>query len=251
MPTETIQQLALDNELFVKQLDSALQNSNLPPDSLRSMIQKVNKSLECDAKCLEVRQIKDLHNKWMTAKNVEDTSKTKLREAREKYFKTANGDEYYQKKISIPEYEKEIDDKIKMYQNEVDKTKYINANVLDAYTSSFTSYERIKQLHNETREKNKFLKDKLDNKLKFTNTKERKVWYKFKSIDSQKFYNKIAFWVYYIFVALWSIVELLINKSYLKINFWISLVSLLIFPYLIIYFIKFIYSAIIYIYQIS
>ena len=60
MSTSTAQQLALNNELFVKQLDSALMNSQLPSNSLYGIIEKVNKTLECDSKCQEKKKIQIL-----------------------------------------------------------------------------------------------------------------------------------------------------------------------------------------------
>ena len=43
----TPEQLAFDNQLFVQQLDAALINAHLPPDTLRVMLQQVNEQLSC------------------------------------------------------------------------------------------------------------------------------------------------------------------------------------------------------------
>jgi hypothetical protein len=241
MSSQTVQQLALNNELFVKQLDSALMSANLPPNTLRTMIENVNKTFECDAKCQEKKKISDLYGKWMNAKSIESSSQKKLKDARANYFKAANGEQYYRDNISIPEYKKEINAKIKEYQDELTKTKHINDRILDAYSVSFTSFDRIKQLHQETKDKNKKLKKKLDKILKTTNTEERKVWYKFESIDRQKYYNKIIFWIYYTIIVLWSIMQLFVNKTFKNLNFWIKFIVLIIFPFIIKYIIKFIY----------
>lgn len=43
--SQTTQQLALNNELFVKQLENALKDAHLPPNTLREMIINVNKDI--------------------------------------------------------------------------------------------------------------------------------------------------------------------------------------------------------------
>lgn len=251
MSSQNVQQLVLNNELFVKQLDAALMNAHLPPNILRTMIENVNKTFECDAECEEKKRINNLHSKWMNAKSVAANSETKASDARANYFIAANGEQYYRDNISIPEYKKEINLKINEYQDELNKTKYINNRVLDAYSVSFTSLDRIKQLYNETKDKNKMLKKKLDKILKNTNTEERRVWYKFESIDRQKYYNKIIFWIYYIIVVLWSIMQLFINKAFRQLGFWGKLVILIIFPFIIKYIIKFIYYTLNYFRMVS
>ena len=58
----TPQQLAFNNQLFVQQLDAALINAHLPPDTLRAMIQQVNELLSCDLECQQQRQIVNLYD---------------------------------------------------------------------------------------------------------------------------------------------------------------------------------------------
>ena len=126
----------------------------------------------------------------------------------------------------------------------------IRATINGSYIITTTSL-RIKQLYNETKDKNKVLKKKLDKILKNTNTEERRVWYKFESIDRQKYYNKIIFWIYYIIVVLWGIMQLFINKAFKQLGFWGKLVILIIFPFIIKYIIKFIYYTLNYFRMVS
>ena len=88
--SQTAQQLALNNELFVKQLDAALMNANLPPNTLREMILEVNKSLECDQACQEQRRIDKLKTDWTNAKNVAIKSEQNREQAIKTFTQIAN-----------------------------------------------------------------------------------------------------------------------------------------------------------------
>lgn len=243
MSTQTAQQLALNNELFIKQLDNALLSAHLPTDKLQEMIKNVNETFKCDAKCQEEGKIKKLRNEWMKAKNIESTSQQKLKDARSNYLKTANGEKYYMDNISIPEYKKEINNKLEQYQNEFTNTQRINSHMLDGYTAAYTSLERINQLYDNTRETNEELTEDLDEHLKFTNTEERRVWYKYQSIERQKYYNNIVFWTYYLLVFLWTILQINANrlKTFKQPSFWSKLVLFIGIPFIIKYVVEFIY----------
>lgn len=248
MSTPTAQQLALNNELFNKQLDNALIDARLPANQLQSMIETVNKTFECDAECQEERIIEELHTKWTDAKNIESTSKQKVKDARSKYFKTANGEKYYRDNISIPEYKKEINNKLEQYQNEFTNAQRINSHMLDGYTAAFTSLERINQLYNNTKKSNKELTEDLDENLRFTNTEERRVWYKYESIERQTYYNNIIFWTYYSLIGLWTILQ--INDTRLNTfrqpSFWGKLIIFIGIPFIIKYVINLIYYILFY-----
>ena len=98
---------------------------------------------------------------------------------------------------------------------------------------------------------NKQLKQKIDNKKKFVNTGERRVWYEFQSIDRQEFYNKILTIVYYVFVAIFAIIQLVYNNKLKNYGFWIKLLGFIIFPYFILYGVKFIYKLLFYLNMVS
>ena len=93
--SKTVQQLALDNQLFVQQLDAALLNAHLPPNTLRAMLENVNKTFLCDAECQEKKKIEQLHGAWIAAKGNVKTSEANMFNARANYFKEARGDKYY------------------------------------------------------------------------------------------------------------------------------------------------------------
>jgi hypothetical protein len=244
--SQTAQQLALNNELFVKQLDAALMNAHLPPNTLREMILEVNKSLECDQACQEQRRIDKLKTDWTNAKNVAIKSEQNREQARAKYFHATKGVDYYEENILTPEFQKEINKQVNNYKQELAKLKVTNSATLDAYSASYIALKRIKELYKITLKENKDLKQQLDNKKKFVNTGERRVWYEFQSIDRQEFYSKILTIVYYVFVSIFTITQLLYKNALKSLGFWAKLVGLIILPYFILYGVKLIYKLLFY-----
>ena len=244
--SQTAQQLALNNELFVKQLDAALINAHLPPNTLNEMIHKVNKSLECDHECQEQKLIDKLKTDWTNAKNVAIKSEQNIEQARSKYFHKTKGVDYYKENILTPEFQKEINKPVNNYKQELAKLKVTNSATLDAYSASNIALKRIKELYNITLKENKDLKQRLDNKKKFVNTGERKVWYEFQSIDRQEFYSKVLTILYYIFVSIFAITQLIYKNALKNLGFWAKLVGLIILPYFILYGVKLIYRLFFY-----
>ena len=249
--SQTAQQLALNNELFVKQLDAALMNAHLPPNILREMILDVNKSIECDQDCQQQRLIGKLKTDWTNAKNVAIKSEQNREETRAKYFHATKGVDYYEQNILTPEFQQEINQQVSNYKDELAKLKVTNSATLDAYSASYIALKRIKELYNITLKENKDLKLKLDNKRKFVNTGERRVWYEFQSIDRQEFYSKVLTIVYYIFISIFAITQLLYKNTLKNLTFWSKLVGLIILPYFILYGVKLIYKLLFYLKMVS
>ncbi len=249
--SKTVQQLALDNQLFVQQLDAALMNAHLPPNTLRALLEDVNKTFLCDAECQEKKKIEKLHGAWIAAKSNVQTSEANMLSARANYFKEARGDKYYINNVLTPEFKQEIDSRINGYKKELTKVKHTNNSVVDAYTAAFNSLERIKQLFERTTEENLLLKEKLDNKMKFINTEERRVWYKFESIDRQQFYNKIVMGIYYLLVVIFAGIQLFKYNQLKNYKFWIKLLAIGIIPFIINYSVKFVYYLLFYFRMIS
>ena len=110
--SQTTQQLALNNELFVKQLDAALMNAHLPPNILRELILDVNKSLECDQDCQERKLIDKLKTDWTNSKNIAIKSEDNREQARAKYFHATKGVDYYEANILTPEFQNEINKRV-------------------------------------------------------------------------------------------------------------------------------------------
>ena len=92
----------------------------------------------------------------------------------------------------------------------------------------YNSYEHIKQLSDATMEEHKQLKRELDEKLKFTQTGERKLWYKFQSIESQHYYFLILMVIYYGLLLFFSIKK--INENFENVYFLSKLIILLLVP---------------------
>ncbi|ALH23176.1 hypothetical protein ceV_270 [Chrysochromulina ericina virus CeV-01B] len=249
--SQTTQQLALNNELFVKQLDAALMNAHLPPNILREMILDVNKSLECDQDCQERKLIDKLKTDWTNSKNIAIKSEDNREQARAKYFHATKGVDYYEANILTPEFQNEINKRVNNYKQELAKLKVTNSATLDAYSASYIALTRIKELYDITLKENKDLKQKLDDKRKFVNTGERRVWYEFQSIDRQEFYSKIITIVYYVIIGIFAIIQLVYKNALKSLGFWAKLVGLIILPYFILWGVKLIYKLLFYFKMVS
>jgi len=249
--SQTAQQLALNNELFVKQLDAALMNAHLPPNILREMILDVNKSLECDQDCQERKLIDKLKTDWTNSKNIAIKSEDNREQARAKYFHATKGVDYYEANILTPEFQNEINKRVNNYNQELAKLKVTNSATLDAYSASYIALTRIKELYDITLKENKDLKQKLDDKRKFVNTGERRVWYEFQSIDRQEFYSKIITIVYYVIIGIFAIIQLVYKNALKSLGFWAKLVGLIILPYFILWGVKLIYKLLFYLKMVS
>lgn len=249
--SQTAQQLALNNDLFVKQLDAALINAHLPPNILREMILDVNKSLECDQDCQERKLIDKLKTDWTNSKNIAIKSEDNREQARAKYFHATKGVDYYEANILTPEFQNEINKRVNNYKQELAKLKVTNSATLDAYSASYIALTRIKELYDITLKENKDLKQKLDDKRKFVNTGERRVWYEFQSIDRQEFYSKIITIVYYVIIGIFAIIQLVYKNALKSLGFWAKLVGLIILPYFILWGVKLIYKLLFYLKMVS
>lgn len=249
--SQTTQQLALNNELFVKQLDAALMNAHLPPNILREMILDVNKSLECDQDCQERKLIDKLKTDWTNSKNIAIKSEDNREQARAKYFHATKGVDYYEANILTPEFQNEINKRVNNYKQELAKLKVTNSATLDSYSASYIALTRIKELYDITLKENKDLKQKLDDKRKFVNTGERRVWYEFQSIDRQEFYSKIITIVHYVIIGIFAIIQLVYKNALKSLGFWAKLVGLIILPYFILWGVKLIYKLLFYLKMVS
>jgi hypothetical protein len=249
--SQTTQQLALNNELFVKQLDAALMNAHLPPNILKELILDVNKSLECDQDCQERKLINKLKTDWTNSKNIAIKSEDNREQARAKYFHATKGVDYYEANILTPEFQNEINKRVNNYKQELAKLKVTNSATLDAYSASYIALTRIKELYDITLKENKDLKQKLDDKRKFVNTGERRVWYEFQSIDRQEFYSKIITIVYYVIIGIFAIIQLVYKNALKSLGFWAKLVGLIILPYFILWGVKLIYKLLFYFKMVS
>jgi hypothetical protein len=231
--SQTTQQLALNNELFVKQLENALKDAHLPPNTLREMIINVNKSLVCDNKCQEKKTIDQLKNNWAKEKNTVNQSENNLETLRAKYFQAAKGDDYYKTNILIPEFQAKINKQVNNYKQELAKIKSTNSAISDAYSNSDIALKRIKELYKITLKKNKSLNDKLDHKKKFVNTGERKLEYELDNIKQIYNYNNLLNIIYLVFVVIFAITQIIYKNVLKDYIFWIKLIGIISLPWIL------------------
>tara|TARA_Y100000591_G_C21836659_1_gene702966 strand:- start:1149 stop:1946 length:798 start_codon:yes stop_codon:yes gene_type:complete len=253
----TPQQLAFNNQLFVQQLDAALINAHLPPDTLRAMIQQVNELLSCDLECQQQRQIVNLYDDMIKKDKLAKASKQAAETARQAFLKSESGnisntikEGFVQNSCGPQGCVQAAQDTLNTQRNDVlqpltnwliEKQQTIST-LLTNYKSSYDSLGGFAaRVLIDQQENFDYLKNSYDGKLKHLNTTERRLFYEMEFIDRQRYYKKILYILYYSLLTIFALIQLFSKGAFKKIKFWLQLSFLIVFPYLIMYFVKLIY----------
>ena len=218
-----IQQYRAENELAISQFTQALTSAGLSPSSLASTLGQLNDN--CDAACQSRRQLELSYGEFASTdcQSVKDKARSNLLRTLKQ---NGNSDDY--NRLIGPTIQRELDALLQEFTDDLNSSVATNNSNINAYGSMYNSYEHIKQLSDATMEEHKQLKRELDEKLKFTQTGERKLWYKFQSIESQHYYFLILMVIYYGLLLFFSIKK--INENFENVYFLSKLIILLLVP---------------------
>ena len=242
MSTDLAKKLALDNRLFVEQLDQTIENSGLPSSAIRDLIKKVNKKLKCDEECEKQKIIEQLKKKWEISKNIASSSESKELDAEKKYYTAFKGEDYYKNKILKKRHSSEIDSLINSIQQQLNKNVTENSAVISSYSAAYISLQRLKELELVKLEDYNKLEKMLNNLIKNSNTSERKVFYKFQDIDIQKKYYMYLLIAYYVIIVAYLIYYIVKGQNLKNKLFWTILIILSLVPYILKFLVKKIYD---------
>ena len=226
MSTDLAKKLALNNRLFVEQLDQQIENSGLPPMVIVDLVNKVNKKLSCDEECEQKKIVAALKKKWENTKKIARSSQPNEDDAEKKYYVAFKGESFYDNNILKPRYDEEVKNLINPIQQQLDRYKLDNSATISAYTAGYISLKRLKELEIVKLEEYRKLEKKLDNLIKNSNTSERKVFYKFQDIDIQKKYYMYLLIAYYLLVIIYLIYNIVIGDNLKNKLFWLLIVIL-------------------------
>ena len=233
------------NKLFLSHIDQALGHSGIPQVELQQMMRQASKALECNAECRKNKEIEKLKTAWITSESHEKTLQKEIINNKKKYFLATKGPAFYKTKILEPQFQTEINNHIKTQQAHLEKTMTFNTQILNSYNATTTSMDRIAQLYKDVIAKKKRLKQDIDNKVKQTNTSERRVYYEFQEIDKLQYYNTIIKRIYFTIITLYAILSLYyFTGQYKKISFWILIILAVILPFILSEIIKFLHDKI-------
>tara|TARA_Y100000389_G_scaffold99503_1_gene96239 strand:- start:118 stop:864 length:747 start_codon:yes stop_codon:yes gene_type:complete len=244
MSTDLAKKLALNNRLFVEQLDQTIEKSGLPSSAIRDLINKVNRKLDCDQDCEQKKLVEALKKKWEKTKQISKSSEYNEEEAEKKYYIAYKGENYYQNKVLKPKNEEEIQNFTNELQNQINKNRQENVAIISSYSAGFVSLKRLKELEIIKLEEYQKLQKKLDNLIKNSNTSERRVFYKFQDIDTQKKYYMYMLITYYILVALYFIFYIFKRGNLKNKLFWVTIIITTLIPFIIKFAVKKIYGYI-------
>lgn len=223
-----------------KQLEDIIKESQLPVDKINTLIDFVQKNINCDSKCQKEREIERLRKEWQTSEKKLKSLPSNVKENEKKYYLADKGKHYYDNVILKGQYTDAIN---KWRENELieySEAKEIQETLIQNYESETISDARLTQLYNDVKKKNEQLKQDLDDYYRDTYTNERRVWYQTEDnegLDSWKFYIKIVYYVVaVVYIVFGGFIE---NRDYKKISIWIVLILYLLFPFIIPYVLSF------------
>jgi len=223
-----IQQFREENELILAQMAQALESAGLSPSSLASSLSQLTDT--CDTACQNRRQLELSYGEFTSndCQSVKDKARKNLLQ---KLKQSGNSRDY--DRLIGPTIQRELDELLKEFTDDLTGLVTTNNSNINAYSSMYNSFEHIKKLSQTTLNEHKRLKKALDEKLKFTQTGERKLWYKFQSIETQRFYFILLLFFYYSLLLFFSIKK--INDNFENVYFLSKLIVLLLLPLLLHY----------------
>tara|TARA_Y100000816_G_scaffold292437_1_gene287695 strand:+ start:7137 stop:7829 length:693 start_codon:yes stop_codon:yes gene_type:complete len=211
-------------------------------NKINDVMKFIERKLTCDSDCEREQNIEKLRKKWKESEEKLKILPNRILENEKNFFLANNGEEYYENNVLRKRYINQVklwrEDQLKKF-NEIHELMEIT---LSNYSSQSIAKSRIKQLLKQVRDKNETLKKQIDDYYKRTLTAERRVWYQQENNDN------LGYWKFYIIIFHYTVGFLylflgpfLFDNEYKNWKVWLQMIiyllSPLIFPYLISFFI--------------
>ena len=216
--------LTPDQEQLLNIEAGNLQSAGASMPFIIDMINNMAAQLSCDSACQRRKEENELRKKWIDSLNQYEKLPQIIKSNEKNYYDFAKGDSYYINDILKPKYEKQAYNLVKDEHKYLeDTTKNFNS-LVNAYCDDKISIKRLKQLDEDLDEKNKYIKEKIDDYYKTTFTDERRVYYEIQEIDRLKRYTFILKVIYFILIGLYVFFGPFFRKEYYKsLKQWVRL----------------------------
>ena len=206
---------------------------------VNNIITSVNRSvaLSCDAKCRENRHTQQLYNNYLSAKENISAGPQRLDQAEEKYFVYTKGERWYNQfrtdkwkveGVTVAEH------LLGQFRQREKLLKTLDADVVASrlYASRLLDLQKTyaREIAN-LEEKIRTLKTK-------TNVNHRLTFYDVNAIKRKSGYISRIKTGYYILVVAYAIIQLGYLGRFRELEIWITIICMLITPYLMSYIIK-------------
>lgn len=221
------------SQIIQKQLNEALEKSDLSPTAINNLLTTVSNSITCDDECQRRKNADALKLKYDAAKqNVKDAP-FELTTAEKNYYEYIEGDEGYNKML-LERYTKTAKElKKKSLTKHEEIMKDINILYKDLETTRLYEKRMIELLKIRTQEYDQ-LKKAVDQDLASTETNDRKVEYEdheYKGLHSVRTWTTALY--YFLIPCYLYFSDFFSASRYKSVKTWILLVLYCLFPLLI------------------
>jgi|LauGreSBDMM110SN_4_FD.fasta_scaffold00072_12 hypothetical protein len=203
-----------------------------------NMIDLANQTLGCGPACQRDKSKNDLYQIYLDSKTNLITAPAQEFIAAKNYYIAAEGESGYNAYLEnvLGEKARMLVDNIQTkFQKELTKLMTL----IDTYKALNQNHNYTSELYNTHLKENKKLAKELKNNISDIFTNDRKTYYEDQGINNLYFYNKIFIFLYVIVIIVFIIFIIIGLRTRMAI---ISLIFLLIYPFIIVPILLFFYS---------
>lgn len=172
---------------------------------LNSLMDQLQKSLECGPKCQESQEAANLEQRYINAQTLVLSAPERLRVAQKNYITFTQGESAFRdfQDEELNKKADEIIDKFKQRQENLIKNIKIQ---LESYNGILINYKNIVDLYFKYKTENVSLEKELKDSLNDVLTNDRKTYYQDQEIDKLKFYYHYFILSIYVICVIFYIV---------------------------------------------
>lgn len=223
-------------------IDQALINAGLPQNKLNGLVSMITDKLICDSACQKERNETTLKKKWDLAQNNLKLAPGEVSETEKNYYIFKKGEKGYKDMI----YERNIKIAQQLKKGAIDEreNKFNDLKILlKTYNSDKDYNNRLTELLKIRKEEEEELISEIDKYTSKTQTSGRKVVYEKNDITLVDANRSFLLFVYYtLFVYYILVSDYFETSKYKDIKVWLIILAYFIFPHLINWITKKIFS---------
>lgn len=231
----------IKNALNQNNKSDLLQNQQATQQKINDLLNQSTEVLMCGPECQKKKISEELKQKYLDAETNMKMAPSKLEETKKNYYVYTEGRTYYDnmREDELKQTATKVAELLTTNFNE----ELTNANTMNAYlNTALINSNYTSDLLDEYTEKNKAIKKDLEDNHGSILTNDRKTYYETNAIDRLKLWYKF-FWYIYYFLVIVMIMSFILASSNIGVTNKVSIaLFLLVYPYIIYYFLGFIYS---------
>jgi hypothetical protein len=225
------------------QQNSVLQNQKNTSEKLNLLLEQASQALSCGPTCQKLKNTEELKQKYLDAQTNLQMAPLKLEESKKNYYVYSEGRPYYDNMLE--DELKTKADTISTLLLENFNKEVTNANVMNTYfNNALLNSENSKDLLTKLLDENGKLYLDLRSRKGDIITNDRKTYYETEAISGLNTWYNVWKILFYIFVIIYAISLFYIENEFSIYYKIILLLLLCVYPYIIYYTIKWIFTLI-------